>query len=145
MAISGTIIDGVFVPDGQGPRGPAGTSGSLAYDIGGFIPGQMPSSLPTTIIVFASRFTRDVTFPADFASSVAGGETASTSVMEFVIKKNTTAIGGMTFSVSDEAVFNTGGLEIDFAPGDRLIIEAPVGGDGDLTDVSFTFKGQEVI
>lgn len=113
------------------------------YDVHAYVDGTPGASE----VMARFPFVRSVRFADDFAGSQAKAGTAAgdSAGAEFLIKKNGTEFGQMTFANgATTATFATdSGLE-DFAAGDYLEVVAPATPDSTLAGVSFILKGFKI-
>jgi len=87
-------------------------------------------------------FTRAVTFPDEFAGSQASAGTAAAASTVFLVKKNGSTVGTVTFAISGTTgVFATTGTTVVMAAGDVLELQAPSSPDATLANIGFTFVG----
>lgn len=109
------------------------------YDLTGFYPGVPGSSIRLTRVPFA----RAVTFPANFAGSVAASVVAATGSTAFDVRKNGSSVGTITFAAgATTATFTTaGGAAVSMAAGDHLSIMSPSTADATLADIDFVLAG----
>lgn len=118
--------------------GSAWAKASAPVDMGTFVSGSPSASEVVLRYVFA----RSVTFADEFAGSVASAGTAATASTVFIVKKNGSTVGTVTFSASGTTgVFATTGTTVSFAAGDVLELQAPSSPDSTLANVSFTLAG----
>ncbi len=113
-------------------------SGGDPFDVGGFVAGVPGISQ----MVWKVVFTRNASFPDDFAGSEGHLETAPTAALSIDIQKNSSSIGSMNFAISaTTATFlTTGGTAETFVPGDTLELHTPA----DLlsaADLGWTLSG----
>jgi hypothetical protein len=111
----------------------------LAYDISGEVVGSPVGS--QTCLNFVSG--RTVTFPANFAGSVAKAGTTATGSAQFVITKNSSNVGTITFAAGSgvATMTSSGGAPVVLASGDILNIYAPAVADATLADVTYILVG----
>lgn len=107
-------------------------------DIGTYVAGA-PSA---NEVLLKYVFTRAVTFADEFAGSRAHAGTAATASTVFIVKKNGSSVGTVTFSASGTTgAFVTTGTTVSFAAGDYLELVAPSSPDSTLANISFSFAG----
>lgn len=94
-------------------------------------------------IVLRHVFVRAANFADDFSGSQASADTAATASTVFVVKKNGSNIGTISFSsAGTTGVFATSGSTIEtFVPGDVLSVIAPSSPDATLANISLNFAG----
>lgn len=116
----------------------AAGSGDVDYDISCFIADKRPAAA----VAFRHTFTKAVDFAADFALSDSDAVVAATASSVFLIKKNGTQVGTLTFAISGTVgTFSTTAVPISFVAGDILEITAPTPQDATLSGVSITLSG----
>lgn len=124
----------VTIPGGAG-------GGNVDYDIAFFIGDKRPAGET----VFRHTFTKAVDFAADFALSDGDAISAATASAVFLLKKNGTTVGTITFAASGSvATFNSSGAPLSFLVGDTLECVAPDPQDATLAGVSITLAGTRV-
>jgi hypothetical protein len=107
------------------------------YDIGLFWPGTYSASALMAQVVFD----RDVSFPADLASSQGFSGVNATASTVLDIHKNGSPIGTITFTnAGSTAAFALSG-GASFAAGDRLSIVNENPADATLADISLMLRG----
>jgi hypothetical protein len=97
-----------------------------------------PGSLPGVVTVPLANFTRQVTFPANFAGSQGSCTTNPTASAVFQLLKNGGACGSVTISTGGLFTFTSGALA--FQIGDILQVVTPAV-DATLAGVGFTLAG----
>ena len=107
---------------------------AAVYDIGGFSQGKPDASSSMFRLVAPRAFT----LPANLAGSIAKAGTAATASTVFIIKKNGTQIGSMTFAASSSTGAFTFASQVSVAVGDIIDLVAPATQDATLSDVSVT-------
>jgi hypothetical protein len=110
------------------------------YDIALTTTGKPSAS--AKILNFAA--TRAFTVPANFANCVARCGTASGADAVFLIQKNTSQFGTLTFPNGSPSGTFSGSSEMSFAVGDVLRVIAPSTQDGQLSDISISFAASLV-
>jgi len=118
---------------------PGATGGAVDYDLSTYIADKRPSGA----VAYRHTFTKAVDFAANFALSDADAVAAATASAVFLIKKNGTQVGTLTFAASGTTgtFATTGGLTVSFVAGDILEITAPSPQDATLLGVSITMAG----
>jgi hypothetical protein len=112
----------------------AANTAAAIYDIGGFSQGKpdVSSSL------FRLAAPRAFTLPANLAGSIAKAGTAATASTVFIIKKNGSQIGTMTFAAGGSTASFSLASQVSVAVGDIIDMVAPATQDATLSDVSVT-------
>lgn len=111
---------------------------SSPVDMGTFAAGTPAASEVLLRYVFA----RTTTFADEFAGSQASAGTAATASTVFLVKKNGSTVGTVTFAASGTVgVFATTGTTVSFAAGDVIELQGPSSPDATLANISFTFAG----
>jgi hypothetical protein len=118
---------------------PGATGGAVDYDVPTYIADKRPAGA----VAFRHTFTKAVDFAANFALSDADALAAATASAVFLIKKNGTQVGTLTFAASGTTgtFASTGGTAVSFVVGDILEIVAPNPQDATLLGVSITLAG----
>lgn len=118
---------------------PGATGGAVDYDVSTYIADKRPSGA----VAFRHNFTKAVDFAANFALSESDAVVAATASAVFLIKKNGTQVGTLTFAASGTTgtFASTGGTAVSFVAGDILEITAPSPQDATLSGVSITLAG----
>ena len=105
-------------------------------DVTQFYPGAPGASA----VVMAEVFAHAWTLPAALAGSEATALTAAAADTAFVVAKNGTSVGTITFH-SAGAPTLAAATAAAFAPGDVLTVTGPVSPDADLAGVLVTLRG----
>lgn len=118
---------------------PGATGGAVDYDVSTYIADKRPSGA----VAFRHNFTKAVDFAANFALSESDAVVAATASAVFLVKKNGTQVGTLTFAASGTVgtFATTGGTAKSFVAGDILEITAPTPQDATLSGVSITLAG----
>lgn len=118
---------------------PGATGGAVDYDVSTYIADKRPGGA----VAFRHTFTKAVDFAANFALSESDAVVAATASAVFLIKKNGTQVGTLTFAASGATgtFATTGGATVSFVAGDILEITAPSPQDAALLGVSITLAG----
>lgn len=118
---------------------PGATGGAVDYDVSTYIADKRPSGA----VAFRHNFTKAVNFAANFALSDSDAVVAATASAVFLIKKNGTQVGTLTFAAAGTSgtFASTGGLAVSYVAGDILEITAPTPQDATLSGVSITLAG----
>jgi len=110
---------------------------AIPYDIAGSI-----LSKPTaSAIVMRFVSVRAFTLPTNFAGSRAVASTVPTGTTVFVVRKNGTQVGTLTFSANNEPGVFASTAPVTYEPGAVMAIVAPATPDATLNNVQFTFVG----
>lgn len=106
------------------------------YELGPFIRGLLPQNA----CIYRYRFTAEVSWPTNLAGSYFEAEYAAASTAIFVLKRNGTQFGTVTFSAAGVtgAIVSTAQL---WAPGDRLELWSPNPRDNTLRNINATIVG----
>jgi hypothetical protein len=118
---------------------PGTAGGAVDYDVSMYIADKRPSGA----VAFRHNFTKAVDFAANFALSESDAVVAATASAVFLVKKNGTQVGTLTFAAAGTVgTFATsGGAAVSFVVGDILEITAPTPQDATLSGVSITLAG----
>ena len=123
-----------------GPEGPPGPAGPTIYDIAIFLGGTIKAAET----LFRFNVVRPISLPANFLGSIATSRLGPINEYSLLFYKNSSYIGGITFSAES----NTGSFSsvdaTDFEIGDILELKAPNVFDKQLTDVAITLVADRI-
>jgi hypothetical protein len=132
---------------------PASSTNNPRYIVGCFVPGLLTASQ----VLLEFRFSKAVTFPANFSTylghtSEARGSAAATASTVIAVQKATaaaptifTGVGTITIAAGalTGTLATTGGTAVNYAQGDTLALIAPATPDATFRDVAATLVGYE--
>lgn len=120
-----------------------GSIGSgIPFTFAAYIPGLPPAG---AVEVYRLIFVEDVSFADNFTGSQGTQAVDATSDSAFVVNKNGTPIGTVTYKTDGTSVFATSGSGNEYYnAGDILTVLSPVVQDATLSGVSMTFKGNRL-
>lgn len=107
------------------------------YDIAAYSPGKATANQ----IILRFLPTRAFSFEVNVPGSQASAGTGATATSTFLIRKNGTQVGTVTFAAGNTVGTVAVPTQTSFTPGDVLTIVAPGTVDSTLADVSFTISG----
>ena len=105
-----------------------------AYDLAGYWQGK-PANGAT---IFYLPIVRALTLPVNLGGSSAKSRVVTTASTTYIIKKNGSQIGTMTFGVGASTATFSFLNPINFTPGDILQIDAPATADATHADIGFS-------
>lgn len=106
------------------------------YDISGGCVGKPANSA----VILTFKAVRPFQLPSNIPGSTAAANTAATGTTVFILSKNGTGFGTLTFSAAGTTgVFSSS--SVNFVAGDILLVTAPSTADTALADIGFVLAG----